>query len=175
MARLANGRVLDIGFAAQPNNYVHSKYLVGCDIHPTGIPQNYDLVIKGDGLQLPFKAGIFDTVVAGEIVEHFEDPFRFLQECYKVLRVGGQLILSTPNPYYLPEIILNLTMNRRFMYTEEHVMIFPPRWMMRMLERVGFELHRLESGGFIVPFTKICLPSPAVVAHQIIYIAHKSR
>jgi SAM-dependent methyltransferase len=39
----------------------------------------------------------FDAVVALEIIEHLENPRKFLRECFKLLKPGGTLILSTPN------------------------------------------------------------------------------
>ena len=39
----------------------------------------------------------FDAVVAIEIIEHLENPFRFARECAKLLNPGGLLFLTTPN------------------------------------------------------------------------------
>jgi len=39
----------------------------------------------------------FDSVVAGEIIEHIFDTDLFLNNIYKVLKKNGTLILSTPN------------------------------------------------------------------------------
>jgi len=39
----------------------------------------------------------FDAVVAIEIIEHLENPFRFARECAKLLKRGGLLFLTTPN------------------------------------------------------------------------------
>ncbi len=39
----------------------------------------------------------FDAVVAIEIIEHLENPFRFVRECSKLLKPGGHLIITTPN------------------------------------------------------------------------------
>jgi len=39
----------------------------------------------------------FDALVAIEIIEHLENPFRFIRECAKLLRPGGLLFLTTPN------------------------------------------------------------------------------
>ena len=39
----------------------------------------------------------FDAVVAIEIIEHLENPFRFVRECAKLLKPGGLLFLTTPN------------------------------------------------------------------------------
>lgn len=39
----------------------------------------------------------FDAVIAIEIIEHLENPFRFARECAKLLKNGGLLFLTTPN------------------------------------------------------------------------------
>lgn len=43
------------------------------------------------------KDELFDAVVAIEIIEHLENPFRFVRECAKLLKPGGLLFLTTPN------------------------------------------------------------------------------
>jgi 2-polyprenyl-3-methyl-5-hydroxy-6-metoxy-1,4-benzoquinol methylase len=39
----------------------------------------------------------FDAIVALEIIEHLENPRKFLRQCFKLLKPGGLLLLSTPN------------------------------------------------------------------------------
>jgi SAM-dependent methyltransferase len=39
----------------------------------------------------------FDGIMASEIIEHLENPRHFARECFKSLKCGGKLILSTPN------------------------------------------------------------------------------
>ena len=39
----------------------------------------------------------FDAVVAIEIIEHLENPFRFVRECAKLLKPGGLFFVTTPN------------------------------------------------------------------------------
>ena len=46
---------------------------------------------------LPFKAGEFDAVVCIDGIEHLERPFDFIRESRRILRVGGVLLISTPN------------------------------------------------------------------------------
>lgn len=46
---------------------------------------------------LPFKDNHFDVVYAAELIEHLYNPDFFLEECYRVLRPGGKIIISTPN------------------------------------------------------------------------------
>jgi SAM-dependent methyltransferase len=39
----------------------------------------------------------FDGVIAAEIIEHLENPRHFLRECWKLLKPGGEILLTTPN------------------------------------------------------------------------------
>ncbi len=43
------------------------------------------------------RSGPFDLVVAFDVLEHLESPFRFLRGCRSVVAPGGRLVLSTPN------------------------------------------------------------------------------
>jgi len=46
----------------------------------------------------PYPDGHFDTVIAGEILEHMTyDPMHLLLESRRVLREGGTLVVTTPN------------------------------------------------------------------------------
>jgi SAM-dependent methyltransferase len=53
--------------------------------------------LQMDCHHLAFPDASFDKVISFEVFEHLEDPQRYLRECSRVLRAGGQLILSTPN------------------------------------------------------------------------------
>lgn len=48
-----------------------------------------------DALNTPFADNSFDLVWSLESGEHMPDKARFLQECYRVLKPGGKLILAT--------------------------------------------------------------------------------
>jgi 2-polyprenyl-3-methyl-5-hydroxy-6-metoxy-1,4-benzoquinol methylase len=39
----------------------------------------------------------FDVVLAAEIIEHLENPRQSFRELYRMLRVGGALLMTTPN------------------------------------------------------------------------------
>ncbi len=59
----------------------------------------YPLVRVGraDLAALPVRDGSCDVVVSLQVVEHLREQERFLQECFRVLRPGGALRVSTPN------------------------------------------------------------------------------
>jgi len=52
--------------------------------------------LTGDVSAIPFKDDYFDYVVAGELIEHLEDPVAFIKEVMRVLKKGGVFSLSTP-------------------------------------------------------------------------------
>lgn len=51
-----------------------------------------------DGALLPYGAGRFDLAVAIEVLEHVPDKPRLLADLHRVLKPGGRLFLTTPNP-----------------------------------------------------------------------------
>jgi SAM-dependent methyltransferase len=46
---------------------------------------------------LPYEDQAFDVVVAFETIEHVKDDVRFLTELHRVIKDGGQCLLTTPN------------------------------------------------------------------------------
>ena len=40
---------------------------------------------------------IVDFVVTFQVIEHVEDPVKFLQVIYQLLKPGGKLLIATPN------------------------------------------------------------------------------
>jgi len=59
---------------------------------------------------LPYANGDFDVAVAVEVVEHLLDCARFFEECARVLKPGGKLLITTPN-------ILSLKSRVRYLMT----------------------------------------------------------
>ena len=64
---------------------------------PDGI---YEDKIYGLSTDIPVANDLYDVVIAGEVLEHLypEDIDRTLSEIFRVLKVGGRLLLTTPNP-----------------------------------------------------------------------------
>lgn len=56
------------------------------------------LVLADANYKLPFAEGEFDAMVSVEGIEHLENPSFFLRECARIIKPGGLLFLSTPNP-----------------------------------------------------------------------------
>ncbi len=68
---------------------------------------------RGDVSRLPFRDAAFGTVVSFQVIEHLEDPSRYLDEMARTLRPGGVALLTTPNrlrsdglnPYHVHEYV----------------------------------------------------------------------
>jgi SAM-dependent methyltransferase len=87
------GRVLDYGCADKPY-----RRFFGPDVEFVGadLPGNAeaDVAILDDGT-LPVEDDSFDAVLSTQVLEHVTDPQVYLSECFRVLRPGGRLLLST--------------------------------------------------------------------------------
>lgn len=79
----------------------HAKSVIGGDIEPASIaaasidiPSNVHFQVE-DCLAMSFADETFDVVVSCETLEHV-DAAAFLQECRRVLKLNGILVISTP-------------------------------------------------------------------------------
>jgi 2-polyprenyl-3-methyl-5-hydroxy-6-metoxy-1,4-benzoquinol methylase len=169
-------RVLDLGCSAKPNLYLKNEEVIGVDLIEKRLPENYTDLKICDFLNLEkiFKKVKIDGIVAGEILEHIECPIEFLKQCHNILDNNGMLALSTPNPNSFIEILLVLNLSRKYFYTKEHVMLYPQRWLIRIMELAGFEKVKLFSGGMIFPFLSL-IPFPRPWCYQTIAIGHKKK
>jgi ubiquinone/menaquinone biosynthesis C-methylase UbiE len=84
-------------------------WVVGCDISPrmlshaaasaTGASVGVSWVRLEPGWQtLPFEGRSFDAVVAASVLEYVAEPAAVLRECRRVLRPGGIVLCTVPDP-----------------------------------------------------------------------------
>ena len=105
--------------------------IVGIDVSPynielfkrelakRGIDQIKAMVGKAE--DLPFENDSFDTVYATETLEHVESPADVFEEAYRVLKPGGEFIITTPSgpihrfwnvAFFIPALIKRLFRGR---------------------------------------------------------------
>ncbi len=176
LAAHARGTVLDVGYAALPNRHLIHLPCTGFDLMaPPQQGPHYAEYVQGniDEIHDLLPGRQFSTIVAGEFIEHVENPYRFLRDMRPLLDEGGRLVLSTPNPMGLPVVLLELLRNERFFYSEDHTYYFLPRWVHRMLDRTGYRLLATQAVGLWLPFGHVpwC---PIALSYQVIYVAEKA-
>ena len=59
-------------------------------------PAKNHIGVVADSFTLPFPEESFDCVIASEIIEHVNDPKKFVAELLRVVKKKGSLIISTP-------------------------------------------------------------------------------
>jgi SAM-dependent methyltransferase len=56
-----------------------------------------DITVADLNRPLPVESDSIDCVIAYSVVEHLLMPCSFIEECFRVLRPGGRLVILTPN------------------------------------------------------------------------------
>lgn len=167
LQRQARGRkVLDVGCVSHNfhfasggrGNWLHQHIVdvaaecVGTDYDEVGVKEmreaGYDVVradITGDVSALR-ERGPFDVIIAGEIIEHLGAPQALLERCAELLRPGGRLVMTTPNPF-APR---RARMGALGMTWEnvDHVTYLFPSGIAEMADRAGLRLKRFGTVGW---------------------------
>jgi 2-polyprenyl-3-methyl-5-hydroxy-6-metoxy-1,4-benzoquinol methylase len=97
--------------------------------------------------ELPFAPAAFDAVWAGELLEHVQDVVGLLAEIHRVLRPGGELILSTPDHPLRLRLRLALVpgaFERHLDPRSDHVRFFTARSLGTLLRDAGFGQPAIE-------------------------------
>lgn len=157
---LRNGSVLDVGCVdARPARHAAAERIehkpdllfrricesasdvTGVDVNAEGVEvlkrMGYNVICAdSETMELGRK---FDTIIAGEIIEHLENPGLFLLNLKRHLAPGGTLVLSTPNPFYQAQT-WKIWRYGRPMVHEDHTNWQDPITLTNLLNRTGFEV-----------------------------------
>jgi SAM-dependent methyltransferase len=91
-------RVLEVGSGGNPHpasDVLLEKYLDNS--HRLKSIQIDRPIVLADACQMPFKDGAFDYVIAFHVLEHVDQPERFIAELMRVAKAG---YIETPNAMY---------------------------------------------------------------------------
>jgi 2-polyprenyl-3-methyl-5-hydroxy-6-metoxy-1,4-benzoquinol methylase len=96
---------------------------------------------------------IFDVIVAGEVLEHIEVPGAFMSNCAQMLRPGGRLIVTVPNPWYANRIWKNAWSRFSYVDSADHIAWYDAATLYELGQRHGFILQRYMGVGITGPQT----------------------
>jgi len=109
-------KVLDFGCGDGTQTLLfahHANTILGFDVKREEIEKFFKTIFRNDiknvcpmsydGQNLPSPDGSVDVVISFEVLEHTQDDSKALNEIYRVLKVGGELVMSVPNKAWVFE------------------------------------------------------------------------
>ena len=95
--------------------------------------------VQGDALRLPFADGVFDRIIAAEVLEHIPDDATAMRELARVLRPGGTMAVTVPR--FGPEAV-NWALSNEYHDVEGgHIRIYRRSTLVERLRRTGLRLR----------------------------------
>jgi ubiquinone/menaquinone biosynthesis C-methylase UbiE len=97
--------------------------------------ENVPHVVQADGRYLPFCQKSIDVVVSTATFKHVRGLDRLLEECHRVLKSGGKLVVTDPTP-----LGIRLGVLLRYFPRKDIAQILSLKDTQRMLTRCGFNV-----------------------------------
>jgi 2-polyprenyl-3-methyl-5-hydroxy-6-metoxy-1,4-benzoquinol methylase len=142
-----NVRVLDIGCGIGTTLAYHKNR--GCEAFGIEADGNVQAIAKRHGLNISqgifdgsqFESGSFDFVTLDQVAEHVMDPHALMRGVARVLRPGGKVIITTPNPDSFGARLYG----RRWLnwHTPYHIQFYTRRSLRLVAEAAGLKLSGL--------------------------------
>jgi 2-polyprenyl-3-methyl-5-hydroxy-6-metoxy-1,4-benzoquinol methylase len=160
MSNMPKSRILDLGcsgglFAAHARAAGH--HVTGVDYtEVAGVRERTDrFVLASLEEGIPASAGDgFDVIVAADVIEHLSRPGQVLRDMRRVLRPGGQVLLSVPNfAHWYPRIRVAAGLfgyDRRGILDETHLRFFTRATLRRLVRATGFDIVEEHATGLPV-------------------------
>ncbi len=143
----SSSSLLDVGAAY--GHFMHNAKQYGWDV--TGVePQDEARILAQSRFRLKIHESLadapdnkFSVVTLWHVIEHITTPYEFIGEIHKKLVRGGTFALSTPN---LDSLSAKATgQSWGWLSPPDHVILYSPKTLSRLLEQAGFEVLHLET------------------------------
>ena len=127
-----SGKTLDLGCGRGKYKELiitKASQYIGADFY-----EHKNVDVYTDARNTPFKNNEFETVICLQVLEHIAEPHKVIQECFRIVKNGGKVILTTVwlYPYH---------------HEPDDYFRFSRKALEFMFTKVGFKIIKLESRG----------------------------
>jgi 2-polyprenyl-3-methyl-5-hydroxy-6-metoxy-1,4-benzoquinol methylase len=157
MTGMPRCRILDLGcwggfFAAHARAAGHEVTGLDC-LEVPGVRDRTDHFVMASLEEgIPDEVGDgFDVIVAADVIDHLSRPGDVLRDMRRVLRPGGQVLLSVPNfAHWYPRMRIAAGLfgyDRRGILDETHLRFFTRATLRRLVRASGFDILEEQATG----------------------------
>ena len=126
-----------------------SKYAI--KVASKKLPNSNFHLIK-DGEKLPIKNNSIDFVVCLDVIEHIYDVQSIFKEFKRILKPGGNILITTPYHGLIKNIVIILTcFDIVFNPFGEHIRFFTKKTFLKAIEQINFEVTKIGYFGRFYP------------------------
>lgn len=111
-------------------------------------------VIEATLKEAHFANEYFDAIVMLHVIEHLDDPCSELEEIYRILKPSGMLVVETPR---FDTIWFKLLRKRERSVIPGHLFFFTTNSLKMLLNKVGFEVHKIDYVGRTLTLDRLLL------------------
>jgi len=146
--------ILDVGCAGhipKPGSpyWLHGRLrekfpiVIGIDVNAKNIEKLHEMgyenihIASAENFDLNTQ---FDTIIAGELIEHLSNPGQFFRRCQAHLKPHGRVVVTTPYAFALLYILYAFIKFPKTCQNDEHAVWFCPQTLAQLASRNGFQV-----------------------------------
>ena len=146
-----NKEILDFGPVDISDRY-YAKFIKKYSKSYTGVELDRirakNLISKGFNVKIGNCEKIklnkkFDIIMAGDLIEHLDNPGIFLKNCKSHLKKRGKIIINTPNAFSINRIIMAGLKLGNLKQHEEHTFLFTEQLLSLLFKRQGLKTIKI--------------------------------
>lgn len=105
-------KVYELGCGAGFSKY----FITNTNLCLTDVSQNKWVDMNIDALNLPFDENSVDVFICSHMIHHLANPYTFLNDALKALKVGGLIVISEVNTSFALRFLLRLMRHEGWSY-----------------------------------------------------------
>lgn len=85
-----------------------------------------------------------DVITTFDVIEHVEDPIKFITDIFDLLSEEGQAIIGTPTEAPVMRELLGEIFEKKLLFSTQHMWIFSEKNLKLIAENVGFKKVKVK-------------------------------